>query len=77
MRYDAGEVITAMVTPFNEKRDIDYEDLMDFVEFLFEWTWEQVDHDIDAFLHFMLKEHGFNIMTTSFNIISRGITCGI
>ena len=53
------------------------QDLMDFVEFLFEWTWEQVDHDIDAFLHFMLKEHGFNIMTTAFNIISRGITCGI
>ena len=27
MRYDAGEVITAMVTPFNEKREIDYEKL--------------------------------------------------
>lgn len=27
MRYDAGEVITAMVTPFNEKREIDYERL--------------------------------------------------
>lgn len=25
MRYDAGEVITAMVTPMNEKREIDYE----------------------------------------------------
>ena len=25
MRYDAGEVITAMVTPFNEKREIDYD----------------------------------------------------
>ena len=24
MRYDAGEVITAMVTPMNEKREIDY-----------------------------------------------------
>ena len=24
IRYDAGEVITAMVTPFNEKREIDY-----------------------------------------------------
>ena len=24
MRYDAGEVITAMVTPFNEKREVDY-----------------------------------------------------
>ena len=30
MRYDAGEVITAMVTPFNEKREVDY----DKVEFL-------------------------------------------
>lgn len=25
LRYDAGEVITAMVTPFNEKRDIDFQ----------------------------------------------------
>lgn len=25
MRYDAGEVITAMVTPFNERREVDYE----------------------------------------------------
>ena len=24
MRYDAGEVITAMVTPMNQKREIDY-----------------------------------------------------
>lgn len=24
LRYDAGEVITAMVTPFNEKKEIDY-----------------------------------------------------
>ena len=25
MRYDAGEVITAMVTPFNSKKEVDYE----------------------------------------------------
>ena len=25
MRYDAGEVITAMVTPFNEKLEVDYD----------------------------------------------------
>ncbi len=25
MRYDAGEVITAMVTPFNKQREVDYE----------------------------------------------------
>ena len=25
MRYDAGEVITAMVTPFNEEREVDYD----------------------------------------------------
>lgn len=25
MRFDLGEVITAMVTPFNEKREVDYE----------------------------------------------------
>ena len=24
IRYDAGEVITAMVTPMDEKREIDY-----------------------------------------------------
>ena len=25
LRFDAGEVITAMVTPFNSKREIDYD----------------------------------------------------
>ena len=25
LRYDAGEIITAMVTPFNDKREIDYD----------------------------------------------------
>lgn len=25
MRYDAGEVITAMITPFDEKREVDYD----------------------------------------------------
>ena len=25
LRYDAGEVITAMITPFNSKREIDYD----------------------------------------------------
>ena len=24
-RYDAGEVITAMVTPFNKNKEVDYE----------------------------------------------------
>ena len=24
MRFDAGEIITAMVTPFNSKREIDF-----------------------------------------------------
>ncbi len=27
LRYDAGEVITAMATPFNEKREVDYSSL--------------------------------------------------
>ena len=52
-------------------------DLMEFVEFLFEWSWEKVDHDLDYFMDFMLQQHGFNIMTNSFNIIGRGLTCGL
>ena len=31
MRYDAGEVITAMVTPFNEKREVDYDKVLKFL----------------------------------------------
>lgn len=34
MRYDAGEVITAMVTPFNEKREVDYEKAESLAHFL-------------------------------------------
>ena len=43
MRYDAGEVITAMVTPFNEKREVDY----DKVEFLANYL---VENGSDAVL---------------------------
>lgn len=35
-RYDAGEVITAMVTPFNEKRDVDYDKAENLVRYLME-----------------------------------------
>jgi len=34
LRFDAGEVITAMVTPFDEKRDIDYPALEKLVKHL-------------------------------------------
>ena len=33
-RYDAGEVITAMVTPFNEQREIDYNKTEQLVKYL-------------------------------------------
>ena len=36
MRYDAGEVITAMVTPFNEKREVDYEKVEALASYLVE-----------------------------------------
>lgn len=36
MRYDAGEVITAMVTPFNEKREVEYEKVESLASYLVE-----------------------------------------
>ena len=36
MRYDAGEVITAMVTPFNEKREVEYEKVEALASYLVE-----------------------------------------
>ena len=36
MRYDCGEVITAMVTPFDEKRDVDYDKLENLASYLVE-----------------------------------------
>lgn len=43
LRYDAGEVITAMVTPFNEKREIDYNRAEDLAKYL-------ISHGSDALL---------------------------
>lgn len=43
LRYDAGEIITAMVTPFNEKREVDYDALEKLVSHL-------VDSSTDAIL---------------------------
>lgn len=42
-RYDAGEVITAMVTPFNSKREIDYNRAEELARYLME-------HGSDAIL---------------------------
>jgi len=36
MRYDAGEVITAMATPMNEKRDVDYDKVEALASYLVE-----------------------------------------
>ena len=42
-RYDAGEVVTAMVTPFNKKREIDYNKAEELAQYLME-------HGSDAIL---------------------------
>lgn len=34
LRYDAGEVITAMVTPLNSKREIDYNKAEELTKYL-------------------------------------------
>ncbi len=43
LRYDAGEVITAMVTPFNEKKEIDYNKAEELAKYL-------INHGSDALL---------------------------
>lgn len=43
LRYDAGEVITAMVTPFNAKREIDYNKAEELAQYL-------MGHGSDAIL---------------------------
>lgn len=43
LRYDAGEVITAMVTPFNSKREIDYNKAEELAKYL-------ITHGTDAVL---------------------------
>ncbi len=43
LRYDAGEVITAMVTPFNSKREIDYDKAEQLTKYL-------ITHGSDAIL---------------------------
>ena len=43
LRYDAGEVITAMVTPFNSKREIDYNKAEELAKYL-------ISHGSDALL---------------------------
>ncbi len=43
LRYDAGEVITAMVTPFNSKREVDYDKAEQLTKYL-------IAHGSDAIL---------------------------
>ena len=43
LRYDAGEIITAMVTPFNQKREIDYNKAESLAKYL-------ISHGSDSLL---------------------------
>ena len=63
LRYDAGEVITAMVTPFNEKREIDYNKAEDLARYL-------ISHGSDALLVAGTTGEGPTLTHEEFELLS-------
>lgn len=48
-----------------------------FIEFLYDWTFKQVGENPDYLINFLLRGHGFNILSTPFTMVGRGLTCGL
>lgn len=51
--------------------------LCDFVEFLFDYSWEKLGKDKDKLFHFITKGRGFNILSQMIGKTSRGLNCAI
>lgn len=60
-----------------EWNDYSINEFEKFIEFLYDWTFEKVGHNPEYLVNFLLKGHGFNILSNPFTIVGRGLTCGL
>jgi len=48
-----------------------------FLDFLVKWCWDWTEENPGRFLDFVFKEKGFNILSTAFSSVGRGLGCSI
>ena len=53
------------------------QDLQKFIEHLYAFVWEKVNHNPEFLINFLLKCNGFNLLGEPFSTTGRGLTCGI
>lgn len=53
------------------------QELGNFIEWLWEWLWDKVDHNPERFMEQVSNNRCFNILTQQFTQCGRGLTCSI
>lgn len=53
------------------------QEFANFLDFLYEWTFNKLDRDPKKLVDFMIKGDGFNILSSCLSRIGRGLSCGI
>lgn len=49
----------------------------EYIKFLVRWSYDKVNRDKERFIHFLLRNNGFNILGTPFIQTGRGMPCSI
>ena len=55
----------------------DIQDSNAFIEYLYEFAWEKVNHDPVLLVEWLLRGSGFNLLSQPYGSCGRGMTCGI
>lgn len=53
------------------------QDLCTFIEHIFAFAWEKVEHNPAQLVNWILKANGFNMLGQPYTSCGRGLTCGI
>lgn len=53
------------------------QEFLNFIDFLIKWSWNKLNYDVDKFINFLINDKGFNILTDSLFLKTRGSGCGL
>lgn len=77
-QYNIGwEYIYLLQVRNEEWNKEDIKDFQGFIDFLYEFVWEKVEHDPERMKRFILDGTGFNLLFEPLSEVNRGYTCAI
>lgn len=53
------------------------QELCKFIEFVYEWAWEKLEHNPVYLANWIMHGNGFNLLSQPYHTCGRGLTCGI